>query len=60
MMNLDIKLSLQTAKYLIFNSFSVFKERFNCHDCLQKSIYDLKKIFSKYLNNLKIVYVRKK
>jgi len=28
----DIKLSLQTAKYLIFNSFSVSEERSDHHD----------------------------
>jgi len=56
----DTKLSLQTAKHLIFNLFSVSKERSNCHDHLQKSIYDLKKIFSEYLNNLKTACARKK
>ncbi len=60
MMNLNIKLSLQTVKHLTFNSFSVFKERSDCCDCLQKSIYNLKKTFSKYLNNLKTVCARKK
>jgi len=45
---------------LNFNSFSVSKERSNHHDCSQKSIYDLKKTFSEYLNNLKTVCARKK
>ncbi len=59
-MNSDTKLSLQTAKHLIFNSFSVSEERSDCHDHLQKSIYDLKKTSSKYLNNLKTAHARKK
>ncbi len=59
-MNLNIKLLLQTAKHLTFNLFSVFKERSDHYDHLQKFIYDLKKTFSEYLNNLKTVCARKK
>jgi len=60
MMNSDTKLSLQTAKHLTFNLFSVSEERSDHHDCSQKSIYDLKKTSSEYLNNLKTVCARKK
>jgi len=60
MTDLDTKLSLQTAKCLTFNSFSVSEERSDCCDCSQKFIYDLKKTSSEYLNNLKTVCARKK
>ncbi len=59
-MNSDTKLSLWTAKCLTFNLFSVSEEESDHHDCLQKSIYDLKKTFSEYLNNLKTVCAREK
>jgi len=59
-MNSDTKLSLWTAKCLIFNSFSVSEERSDYCGCSQKFIYDLKKTFSEYLNNLKTVCARKK
>ena len=60
MTDLDTKLSLQTAKCLAFNLLLISEERSDHHDHLQKSIYNLKKTFNEYLNNLKTAYAREK